>query len=218
VYHPDAARAWLQDWAGAEFGIDEDFTTVELTIAGRLEELLSALADNAEPDVWATRPPLQRVFLWRTADGDGVAGGAAIAAELRLGDHTILLATGHLGHDEFVDDEATSGIDAAVEALGQVADLVNETVAGLLAAGRAAPAECVHGDRGLAGRRADPGRGHRRRAPGPRRRPARLPARLVGHQRHRPGQHHRATARDRRDAPELTRHTRAATQPGVTGS
>jgi hypothetical protein len=134
VYHPDAARAWLQDWAAAEFGIDEDFTTVELTIAGRLEELLAALADNAEPQVWATRPPLQRVFLWRTADGDGVDGGGAVAAELRISDHTILLATGHLGHDEFVDDEATSGIDAAVEVLGLVADLVNETAAGLLAA------------------------------------------------------------------------------------
>jgi len=120
--------------AGDEFGIDEDFTTVELTIAGRLEELLSALADNAEPEVWATRPPLQRVFLWRTADGDGVDGGAAIAADLRIGDRSVLLAADNLGHDEFVDDEATSGIDAAVEALGHVADLVNHAVAGLLAA------------------------------------------------------------------------------------
>jgi len=134
VYHPDAARAWLLDWAAEEFGIDDDFTTVELTIAGRLEDLLSALADNAVPEVWATHPPVAGVFVWRTADGDGVDGGAAIAAELRIGDHTILLATGHLGYDEFVDDEATSGIDAAVEVLGHVADLVNQTVAGLLAA------------------------------------------------------------------------------------
>lgn len=134
VYHPDAARAWLLDGAADEFGIDDGFTTVELTIAGGLEDLLSALADNAVPQVWATRAPLVGVFVWRTADGDGVDGGAVIAADLRIGDHHVRLATGHLGHDEFVDDEATSGIDAAVEVLGHVADLVNRTVAGLLAA------------------------------------------------------------------------------------
>ena len=134
VYNPDAGRAWLLDWAAEEFGIDEDFTTTELTIPGGLEDLLAALGDNAAPQVWTIRPPLEGVFLWRTADGDGVDGGAVIAAELHLNDHTVLLASDHVGHDDFVDDEATSGIDAAVEALGHVADLVNNKVAGLLAA------------------------------------------------------------------------------------
>jgi len=134
VYHPDAARAWLLDWAADEFGIDDEFTTVELIIAGGLEDLLAALGDNAVPEVWATHPPVVGVFVWRTADGDGVDGGAAIVADLCIADHTVLLTADHLGHDEFVGDEATSGIDAAVEVLGHVADLVNHTVAGLLAA------------------------------------------------------------------------------------
>lgn len=134
VFDPEAARAWLADGAAEEFGINDGFTTVELTIAAGLEELLCALGDGAAPQAWTTRPPLADVLVWRTADGDGVDGGAAIAAELRLGDHSVLLATGHLGHDEFVDDEATNGIDAAVEALGHVADLVNRKVADLLTA------------------------------------------------------------------------------------
>ena len=134
VFDPDAARAWLLDGAADVFGIDESFTTTELTIAGGLEDLLIALADNAEPDVWTTRAPLTGVLLWRTADGDGVDGGAVLTADLRFGSHQVRLATHHQAHDEFVDDEATSGIDAAVEALGTVADLVNREVAALLAA------------------------------------------------------------------------------------
>ena len=134
VFDPDAARAWLSAGAAEEFGIDESFTTTELTIAGGLEDLLIALADNAEPDVWTTRAPLTGVLLWRTADGDGVDGGAVLTADLRFGNHQVRLATHHQAHDEFVDDEATSGVDAAVEALRTVADLVNREVAALLAA------------------------------------------------------------------------------------
>jgi hypothetical protein len=134
VFDPDAARQWLADGAADEFGIDESFTTVELTIAAGLEDLLGALAYNTEPQVWATQPPLDGVLAWRTADGDGVDGGAILTADLRFGDHTVRLATCHQAHDEFVDDEATSGIDAAIEALAHVAQLVNREVAGLLAA------------------------------------------------------------------------------------
>jgi hypothetical protein len=134
TYHPDAARGWLTEWAADEFGIDESFNTVEVSIVARLENLLRALACNAEPDVWATHPPLECVQLWRTADGDGVDGGAMITADLRFGERTVRIGTRHQGFDDFVNDEATSGIDAAVEALGHVANLVNREVAGLLEA------------------------------------------------------------------------------------
>ncbi len=134
AYHRDAARRWLTEWAADEFGIDESFSTVEVTIVARLEDLLGALAWNKEPEVWATRPPLDCVQLWRTADGDGVDGGAMITADLRIGEHTVRIGTLHQGFDDFVDDEATSGVDAAVEALGHIADLVNREVAVLLEA------------------------------------------------------------------------------------
>jgi hypothetical protein len=134
AYDRDAARRWLTEWAADEFGIDESFSTVEVTIVARLEDLLGALACNAEPQVWAARPPLQCVQLWRTADGDGIDGGAMVTADLRLGERTVRIGTLHQGFDDFVDDEATSGIDAAVEALGHVADLVNREVAVLLEA------------------------------------------------------------------------------------
>jgi hypothetical protein len=134
VYNRDAARRWLTEWAADEFGIDESFSTVEVTIVARLEDLLRALAWNAEPQVWATRPLLECVQLWRTADGDGVDGGAMITADLRFGERTVRIGTRHQGFDDFVDDEATGGVDAAVEALGHIADVVNREVAVLLEA------------------------------------------------------------------------------------
>jgi hypothetical protein len=134
AYNRDPAQRWLTEWAAAEFGIDESFSTVEVIIVARLEDLLRALAWNTEPEVWATRPPLACVQLWRTADGDGVDGGAMITADLRFGEHTVRIGTRHQGFDDFVHDQATSGVDAAVEALGHVADLVNREVAVLLEA------------------------------------------------------------------------------------
>ena len=134
AYARGAARRWLTEWAANEFGIDESFSTVEVTIVARLEDVLRALAWNSEPEVWATQPPLECVQLWRTADGDGVDGGAMITADLRIGEHTVRIGTLHQGFDDFVDDEATSGVDAAVEALGHIADLVNREVAVLLEA------------------------------------------------------------------------------------
>ena len=97
AYNRDAARRWLTEWAADEFGIDESFSTLEVTIVARLEDLLAALAWNAQPQVWATRPPLACVQLWRTADGDGVDGGAMITADLRLGERTVRIGTRHQG-------------------------------------------------------------------------------------------------------------------------
>jgi hypothetical protein len=134
AYDRDAARRWLTERAADEFGIDESLSTVEVTVVARLEDLLGALAWNAEPQVWATRPALECVQLWRTADGDGVDGGAVITADLRLGERTGRIGTRHQGFDDFIDDEATSGVDAAVETLGHIADLVNREVAVLLEA------------------------------------------------------------------------------------
>jgi hypothetical protein len=52
-----------------------------------------------------------------------------ITADLRLGEHTVRIGARHQGFGDFVRDEATSGVDAAVEALGDLADLVNREVA-----------------------------------------------------------------------------------------
>jgi integrase len=98
------------------------------------KRLTAALRQHHAGGWWAAHPPLECVQLLRTADGDGVDGGAMITADLRFGERTVRVGTGHQGFDDFVDDEATSGIDAAVEALGHVADLVNREVAGLLEA------------------------------------------------------------------------------------
>jgi hypothetical protein len=131
VYDPAAARQWLLDRAAEEHSIDESFTTTELTIAAGLEDLLAELDYGAVAEVWTTRPPLTTVLIWRTADGDGVDGGAVITADFTINGQPIRLAARHQGFEDFTRDSDTSGIDAAVEALGHVADLVN-TEAGLL--------------------------------------------------------------------------------------
>ena len=129
VYDPVAARQWLIDGAADEHGIDDGFTTTELNLAARLEDLLYALAYGAVPEVWTTRLPLTNVLIWRTADGDGVDAGAIITADLTINGQPVRLAARHQDFDDFTRDAATSGIDAAVEALGHVADLVNREAA-----------------------------------------------------------------------------------------
>jgi hypothetical protein len=129
VFDPEAARRWLADGAATGSGINESFSTVNLTIAAGLDDLLRALDDEPEPQVWAVHPPATRVLLWRTADGDGVDGGGVIAAELRFGEHTLRLASRPRDHDDFVEDNTLSGIDAAVQALARVADVINQDVA-----------------------------------------------------------------------------------------
>ena len=126
VYDPVAARQWLLDGAADEHSIDESFTTTELTIAARLEDLLAELDYGAVAEVWTIRPPLTTVLVWRTADGDGLDGGCVITADLTVNGQPIRLASRHQGFDEFTQNDDISGIDAAVEALGHVADLVNK--------------------------------------------------------------------------------------------
>jgi hypothetical protein len=125
VYDPAVARQWLLDGAAEEHSIDESFTTTELTIVARLEDLLAELDYGAVAGVWMTRPPLTTVLIWRTADGDGVDGGAVITADFTINGQPIRLAARHQGFEDFTRGSDTSGIDAAVEALGHVADLVN---------------------------------------------------------------------------------------------
>jgi hypothetical protein len=126
VYDPAAARQWLLDGAADEYGIDDTFSTFEMSIAARLEELLAALEHDAVPAVWTNRLPLTNVLIWRTADGDGVDGGGIVTADLTINDQSIRLATRHQEFDDFTQHAETTGIDAAVEALGHVAGLVNK--------------------------------------------------------------------------------------------
>jgi hypothetical protein len=125
VYDPVAARQWLLDGAAGGYGIDAMFSAIELSIVAGLQELLAALGYNAVPGVWAMRLPLTNVLIWRTADGDGVDGGGIVTADLTINGQPIRLATHHQGFDGFTQRGETSGIEAAVEVLGQVADLVN---------------------------------------------------------------------------------------------
>ncbi|ROO52750.1 hypothetical protein EDC02_7691 [Micromonospora sp. Llam0] len=134
TYRPDAARRWLAEGVADEFGIDESFATEEITIAARLGDLLRSLADDPHPQVWRLHPPATGVYLWRTAYGDGIDGGALLTADLHIGVHDVNLAIGHIAFDEFTDDARTSGIDAAVEALGLIAHRVNQAVTRILQA------------------------------------------------------------------------------------
>nr|WP_030500982.1 hypothetical protein [Micromonospora purpureochromogenes] len=129
TFNPDACRAWLADGVADEHGIDDTFRTTELTIPAGLEALLAALDDNPQPQVWHRHPALRQVRIWRTADGDGVDGGAIITADLAIDGERVRLATLHQGFDDFTTDSATAGIDAAVEALDHVARLVNTELA-----------------------------------------------------------------------------------------
>lgn len=124
-FDPDACRAWLQAWAAHDAGIDEGFNTNEGTIAAGLEDLLSGL--NNEPPLpgWQTVAHLQDVQIWRTADSDGVDGGGILTADLNYMGQRVRLASLHQSCDEFTDDPAISGVDAAVQALGHVADTLN---------------------------------------------------------------------------------------------
>jgi hypothetical protein len=72
VYDRVTARQWLLGGAADEHSIDESFTTTELTVTPRLEELVEALGSGDGAGVWTTRLPLTNVLIWRTADGDGL--------------------------------------------------------------------------------------------------------------------------------------------------
>jgi hypothetical protein len=129
TFDPDACREWLADGVADEHGIDDTFCTTELSIPAGLEALLRALIDNPQPQVWKLHPALEKVQIWRTADGDGVDGGAIITADLSIDGERVRLATLHQGFDDFTTDSATAGIEAAVEALDHVAWLVDNELA-----------------------------------------------------------------------------------------
>jgi hypothetical protein len=129
VYDPRQCRAWLAGGVADEEEIDDSFCTEEVSIPAGLEGLLAELDNDPQPQVWQLRHPLQQGSVWRTCDGDGIDGGAIITTDLRVGGERVRLATLHQGFDDFVDDADTVGIDAAVEALGRVADLINHEVA-----------------------------------------------------------------------------------------
>jgi hypothetical protein len=84
---------------------------------------------------------LESVSIWPTADDDGVDGGALITADLRVNGQPIRLACLHQSGCDFTDDEI-SGIDAAVQAVTTVTDLVNREIATYL---RATAAPCGDG-------------------------------------------------------------------------
>jgi hypothetical protein len=128
VLNEDAARVWLRDGAADDLGIDESFNSHDLTIVARLEELLYHLGNYGQPDILTVAAPLTNVSIWRTADGDGIDGGAIITIDLTIGDRPIRLATLHQGFNDFTLDEATSGIDAAIESLRHVTRLVNTEI------------------------------------------------------------------------------------------
>jgi len=133
VYDPDACRAWLAAGYAAEHGVAY-MSTTNITMAASVDRMLETLDLTPEPNVWRTTGALTRVRALRTADGDGIDGGAIVTIDLTLQGHELRLATEHIGYADFTAHERTRGIDAAVEALGTIARNVNATVAALAAA------------------------------------------------------------------------------------
>lgn len=83
--------------------------------------------------MWTKQPPLESVSIWPTADDDGVDGGAIITADLRINGQPVRLACPHLSCGDFTDDdEEPCGIDAAIEAVTTVTELVNREVGSYL--------------------------------------------------------------------------------------
>lgn len=126
-FDPVACRAWLEAGAAGEASIDDEFRTANLTIAAGLEELLALLNHDATQRAWRPAAQVHQVVIWRTGDSDGIDGGALLTVDLDYPLGRIRLGCLHQGFDDFITDASTYGIDAAVEALGHVADVVNHT-------------------------------------------------------------------------------------------
>ena len=132
VYDADACRTWLSAGYADEHGVAY-LSTTNVTMAADVDRLLEALDLTPEPKVWRTTGALTRVRAARTADGDGIDGGAIVTIDLTLGGHRLRLATDHLGYADFTANERTRGIEAAVEALGTIAGKVNAALVTLTA-------------------------------------------------------------------------------------
>ena len=146
VFDPVACRAWLEAGAAGEAGIDDRFRTADLTVAAGLEELLALLNHDATQRAWRPAAQVHQVLIWRTGDGDGIDGGGLLTVDLDYPLGRIRLGSLHQGFDDFIADAATYGIDAAVEALGHVADVVNHTYAIFGAATQAVTAPPARAD------------------------------------------------------------------------
>ncbi|GAA1884122.1 hypothetical protein GCM10009687_60630 [Asanoa iriomotensis] len=142
-FDADACRAWLLAGAADTAGIDDGFSTEDLTIAAGLDELLSLLNTDATQHAWRPAPHVQDVLIWRTADGDGVDGGGVLTVDLNYLGERVRLASLHQGFDDFTADAATSGTDAAVEALAHVAAILNREHANLLRATAYPPSDAT---------------------------------------------------------------------------
>lgn len=126
-FDPTACRSWLADGAAAEAGIDDGFCSENLTVAAGLQELLILLHQDTDQRGWRPATVVREVLIWRTADGDGIDGGGLLTVDLDYPAGWIRLGCLYQGFDDFVRDSAIRGIDAAVEALGHVAAVVNHT-------------------------------------------------------------------------------------------
>jgi hypothetical protein len=140
AFDPAACRDWLAGGAAAEAGIDDGFRSENLTVAAGIEQLLDLLNQDATARCWRPAPQLHKVLIWRTGDGDGIDGGGLLTVDLDYPCGRIRLGCLHQGFDDFIRDPASHGVDAAVEALGHVADLVNHTYATFRAATTVRPA------------------------------------------------------------------------------
>jgi len=141
-----ACRAWLQAWAAQDAGIDDGFNSGNYTIAAGVEDLLLRLNNEPPRPGWCTVAHVQDIQIWRTADSDGADGGGILTVHLSYMGQRVSLASLHQGYDEFTDDSATCGIDAAVQALAHVAETLNREYATLRRAGG-----CLPGDASTAG-------------------------------------------------------------------
>jgi hypothetical protein len=94
----------------------EGTTKTEAKIIKSRDTLRPAPTQHSDPPTQQSRVGDRR---------DEVDGGAVITADFTINGHPIRLALRHQGFEDFTQRSDASGIDAAVDALGHVAHLVN---------------------------------------------------------------------------------------------